>query len=145
MAGGKIVILLNPRNQVSYRLAFTQILNLALEDGLPPCWLRRKLGLRLHDIGQVPTINKIMSVGGIDSLLKLWSEWQEVERAVLRALRKKNPRRLNSLAVATKQDKYTTLQAVKSLQRKGMVVYEEWPWKVVRLTPKGRREVRLLG
>ena len=146
MAGGSAVVKipLNPKDQLSYRLAFAEILHQALEDGLPRCWLKKRLGLWVYDGTQIPTNRKIMSVGGIDPLLKLWSEWQEVERSVLRALAKKNPRRLNNLAVAIQRDKYTTLQAVKSLQRKGLVVFEEWPWKVVRLTPKGKREAEML-
>jgi predicted transcriptional regulator len=145
MAGGGsfVKIPLNPKDKLSYRLAFAQVLHLALEDGLPRCWLKKRLGLWVYDT-QIPTIQKIMSVGGIDPLLKLWSEWQEVERSVLRALRKKNPRRISNLAVAIQRDKHTTLQAVKSLQKKGLVTYEEWPWKVVRLTEKGRREARML-
>jgi hypothetical protein len=145
MASGKIIIPLNPKDQVGYRLAFAQILHLALEDGLPRSWLKRRLGLWVYDGTQVPTLKKIMSAGGIDPLMKLWSEWQEIERSVLRALRERNPRRLNKLALSIKRDKHTTLQAVKSLQRKGLVTYEEWPWKVVRLTEKGRREARMLG
>jgi hypothetical protein len=126
------------------RLIFALLLHRALKDGLPAGWVRRRLKLWILDAEQIPSVRKIKEIGGVEPLIKLWLEWQEITRNILRALREKNPRRLNSLASAIKRDKTTTLQAVRDLQRRGLVTYEEWPWKVVRLTEKGKRKVRLL-
>jgi Mn-dependent DtxR family transcriptional regulator len=78
--------------------------------------------------------------------MKLWSEWQELERSTLRALRDRNPRWLRKLAKAIQRNPQTAELVVRSLARKGLAEYDGdgFGRGVVRLTEKGRREARTL-
>lgn len=136
----------HPNDDPDLRLIYARTLHLALRDGLPPNWLKRRLGLSIRHPHQVPTARVVQGGGGIDPLMKLWSEWQELERSTLRALRDRNPRWLRKLAKAIQRNPQTAELVVRSLARKGLAEYDGdgFGRGVVRLTEKGRREARTL-